>query len=109
MKFPTMPDLMVAVLQGRRHIRQQRRKSLFAIDERPRHEILAIQVQKIDQEEDEADGVAGIDASWIMLNEVMPSGPRRTVRRRDRPGGRRATIGPWQSRDIYASSRARCA
>ena len=60
MKFPTMPDLMVAVLHGRRHIRQQRRKSLFAIAERPRHEILAIPVQKIEQEEDEADGVAGI-------------------------------------------------
>jgi hypothetical protein len=51
---------MIAVLQGRRCIREQRGEARFAIDERPRDEVFAVVVQKIEQEEDEAGGVAGI-------------------------------------------------
>ena len=39
-------------------------------------------MQKIEQEQDEAGGVIR-EASWIMLNEVMPSGPTPHIHRRD--------------------------
>jgi hypothetical protein len=60
MKFPAAPDLAIAVLQGRRCIREQRGQARLTIDERPRHQILAVDVEKIEQEEHETGGVAGI-------------------------------------------------
>jgi hypothetical protein len=75
MKFPAVADLMIAVLQGRRYAREQRGKPRLAINERPRHEIFAVEVQEIEQKENEAGGVAGVRCQLDRLNDVMPSGP----------------------------------
>jgi|SRR5580700_6873652 hypothetical protein len=37
-------------------------------------QIFAVEVQKIEQEEDEGAALPLSDANWIMLNEVTPSG-----------------------------------
>lgn len=68
MKFRAAPDLMIAILQGRVGIREQPGKARLAIDERPRHQILALEVQKIEQEEHEAGGVAGIRSQLEALS-----------------------------------------
>ena len=58
MKPAAMPDLVIAIVQGRVCIRQQFGEPRLALDERPRIEILAVEVQKIEQEEDECSGIA---------------------------------------------------
>jgi hypothetical protein len=60
MKFPAAPDLMITVLQRWRCIREQRGEARLALDERPRHEIFAVDVKKIEQKEHERGGVADI-------------------------------------------------
>jgi hypothetical protein len=60
MKFPAAPDLVIAVMQARIHIRKQRREPHLAIDERPRSEIFAVDVEKIEQKEHERRGVAAV-------------------------------------------------
>ena len=65
---------MIAVVQRRICRRQQPGEPVLALDQGTGAEILAVEVEQIEQEEHEAGGVAGIDANWIMLNEVMPSG-----------------------------------
>ena len=60
MEPAAMPDLVIAIVQGRVCIRQQFGEPRLALDERPRIEILAVEVQKIEQEEDERGGVAAV-------------------------------------------------
>jgi hypothetical protein len=55
-----MPDLVIAVVQGRRCIREQLGQPRLALDERPGAQILAVEVQKIEQEEDERRGIAAV-------------------------------------------------
>ena len=68
-----MADLVIAVVQGRARIRQQTGEPFLALDQRPWAQILAVEMQKAEQEEDEGGGVAAVGASWIMLKEVTPS------------------------------------
>jgi hypothetical protein len=58
MKRPAVPDLVIAVVQGRTRIRQQGSKLRLPLNQRPRAQIFAIEVQKIEQEEDQRGGVA---------------------------------------------------
>ena len=54
------PDLVIAVLQGRSRGCQQNGEPLLAFDQRALDEILAVEVKQIEQEENEAGGVAGV-------------------------------------------------
>jgi hypothetical protein len=66
------PDLVIAVLQGRFHPRQQAGEPFLAIDQRPCGKILAVEVEKIEQKEYQPAALPASDAIWIMLNEVIP-------------------------------------
>ncbi len=59
MKRTAVPDL-VMVVQGRTRIRQQRGEARLALNQRPHTQIFAVEVQKIEQEEDQPVGVARI-------------------------------------------------
>jgi hypothetical protein len=59
-KFPAVPDLVIAVMQRRARIRQQSCKTRLALNQRPRAEILAVEMEKIEEEEDERGGVAAV-------------------------------------------------
>jgi|HubBroStandDraft_6_1064221.scaffolds.fasta_scaffold171101_4 hypothetical protein len=48
----------------------------LALEQRPRAEILAVEVEKIEQEEDRRGGRDGIRWAWIMVNEVTPPAGR---------------------------------
>ena len=58
MELAAVPDLMIAVVQRRRRIRQQVGELQLALDQRPRAQILAVEVHKIEQEEYERSGIA---------------------------------------------------
>jgi len=51
-KSRPLSDDMVTVMQAGGGIREQRPKPLLAFDQRPRTEILPVEVQKIEQEKD---------------------------------------------------------
>ena len=53
-------DLVIAVLQGGFRRGQQTGEPLLAFDQRALGEILAVEIKKIEQEEDETGGVAGV-------------------------------------------------
>ena len=65
MEPAAMPDLVIAIVQGRVCIRQQFGEPRLALDERPRIEILAVEVQKIEQEEDERRRVAAVACELV--------------------------------------------
>jgi hypothetical protein len=67
-----LPDDMVAVMQARRGVREQAAEPLFALDERPRPEIVAVEVKEIEQEEDERRRVAAVGGE---LDDVEGGGP----------------------------------
>ena len=75
MKPAAMPDLVIAIVQGRVCIRQQFGEPRLALDERPRIEILAVEVQKIEQEEDQRGRVAAIRGELDDVEGGVPSGP----------------------------------
>jgi len=60
MKFPAANDLVISVVQGWRRIRQQRGEPGLPLDQRPRPQIFAIGVQKIEQKEHQRRGVAAV-------------------------------------------------
>ena len=60
MKRPAVPDLVIAVVQGRTRIRQQRGEARLALNQWPHAQIFAVEVQKIEQEEDERGGIAAV-------------------------------------------------
>jgi hypothetical protein len=55
-----VPDLVIAVVQGRTRIRQQRGEARLGLNQRPHVQIFAVEVQKIEQEEDERGGIAAV-------------------------------------------------
>jgi len=55
-----VPGLVIAVVQRGRRIRQQGGKPRFALDKRLRAKIFAVEIQKIEQEEDQRRGVAAV-------------------------------------------------
>jgi hypothetical protein len=55
-----VPKLVIAVMQRRRRIRQQRGERVLTLDQRTRAEIFAVEVKKIEQEEDESGGIAAV-------------------------------------------------
>jgi hypothetical protein len=59
-KIPGAPNLMIAVLQQRRYIRQQLSKVLLPLQQRRRVGDLSVEVKQIEQEEDEVIGIADI-------------------------------------------------
>ena len=63
MEGAAMAKLVIAVMQRRRRMRQQRREALLPLDQRPRPQIFAVEMEKIEQEEDERGGIAVSDAS----------------------------------------------
>jgi hypothetical protein len=60
MKRAAVPDLVIAVVQGRVRVRKQGGEPRLPLDQRPRTEIFAVEVQKIEQEEDQRGGVAAV-------------------------------------------------
>jgi len=60
MKRTAVPDLVMAVVQGRTRIRQQRGEARLALNQRPHTQIFAVEVQNIEQEEDERGGIAAV-------------------------------------------------
>ena len=54
------PDDMIAVMQAWCGVPEQRAEPLLALDQRPRPEIFAVEVKKIEQEEDERRRVAAV-------------------------------------------------
>jgi hypothetical protein len=74
-KGRALADDMVAGVKARRGVHEQCYEPLLALDQRPRPEILALEIQKIEQEEDSAAALTLSNASCTILNEVMPSGP----------------------------------
>lgn len=60
MKFPAVPDLVIAAMHGRARIRQQSCKTRLALNQRPRAEILAVEMEKIEEAGDERGGVAAV-------------------------------------------------
>jgi hypothetical protein len=96
--------LVIAVLQGRSRLRQQTGEPFLAFDQWPCREILAVEVEKIEQEEHKAGGVAGVgrqldhaergdavgaDAAQLAVEISLAGG-----KRRDRPGDLRIFRGP---------------
>ena len=51
---------MIAVLQRRLRPREQAGEPFLALDQGPHGEILAVEIEKIEQKEHQAGGVAGI-------------------------------------------------
>ena len=64
------PDDMIAVMQAWCGVPEQRAEPLLALDQRPRPEIFAVEVEKIEQEEDERRRVAAVRSE---LNDVEGS------------------------------------
>ena len=61
---------MIAVMQAWCGVPEQRAEPLLALDQRPRPEIFAVEVEKIEQEEDERRRVAAVRSE---LNDVEGS------------------------------------
>ena len=55
-----VPDLVIAVMQGRTDIGEQGGNPRLALDQRPHADVLAVEVQKIEQEEHERRPRAGV-------------------------------------------------
>jgi hypothetical protein len=55
-----LADDVVAVMQARWGVREQGAEPLLALDQRPRPEIPAIEIQKIEQEEDQRRRIAAV-------------------------------------------------
>src|SRR4029077_5813594 len=67
-----LPDLVIAVLQGRTSFRQQISKSLLSLTQRRGADHLAVEVQQIKQEEDESGGVARIRSRLDQAERGLP-------------------------------------
>jgi hypothetical protein len=55
-----VPDLVIAVMQGRTDIGEQGGNPRLALDQRPHAEVLAVEVQKIEQEEHQRGGIDAV-------------------------------------------------
>ena len=55
-----MPDLLIAILQGRVRIRQECSKPRLPFNQRPRAQIFAVEMEKIEKEESEHRGIAPV-------------------------------------------------
>ena len=60
MERPAVPGLVIAVVQGRTRLGQQFGELRLALDERPRGDVVAVEIQKIEQEEHQRRGVAAV-------------------------------------------------
>ena len=60
MEGAALPSLVIAVMQGRARMRQQGSKPRLALDQRPRADVLAVEVQKIEQEKHERRGITAV-------------------------------------------------
>jgi len=88
---------MVAVMQAGRSIREKGAQPLLALDQRPRPEIFAVKVEKIEREEDQRRRVAAVRSElhdverrskWTILasaDRLAPGSRRELARDRD-PG-----------------------
>jgi hypothetical protein len=67
--------VIIAVTQGRHDTRHERGgEPRLALDQRPRADIVAVEMQKIELKSTSPAALPASDAAWIMLNEVRPSG-----------------------------------
>jgi hypothetical protein len=73
LRIATCSTLPVLV-DGRRGTRQQFRQARLALDQRQRPDILAVEMQKIENEIHQPGRVAGIRGGLDHADEVMPSG-----------------------------------
>jgi hypothetical protein len=104
MERRALAAVIIAVVQGRRGARQQRGKARLALDQRQRAHILAVEMQKVEDEEHEPGRFAGIrrgldhaergnavrkDAAQFAVEVSLA----RTERRHGR-GDRRVFMGP---------------
>ena len=103
-KSRALADDMIAVMQRRAVRRQQGGQPLFALDQWPRAQILAVEMQQIEQKEHQPGSVAGVgsglnaaergdavgaDAAQFAV-EIGLAG----IERRDGPGDRRIFLRP---------------
>jgi hypothetical protein len=51
MKRAAVPNLVIAILKGGTRLRQQGGEPALTLDQRPRAEIFAVEIEKIEQEE----------------------------------------------------------
>ena len=66
-KSRALPDHMVAVMEARPGVCEQRAQPLLALDQRPRPQILAVEVEKIEQKENQR---CRVDAIRSKLDDV---------------------------------------
>jgi hypothetical protein len=59
-KGRALADDMVAVMQRRRSVGEQRGEPVLALDQWPRAEILTVEIEQIEQEENQCRGVAAV-------------------------------------------------
>jgi hypothetical protein len=60
MERTSVPDLVVAVMQGSIGVRQQTRETFLALDEGPGAEILAVEIEQIEQKQDQCRRLAAV-------------------------------------------------
>jgi hypothetical protein len=74
MERQAMAGVVIAVMQRRRDTRQQRRERRFPLDQRPRADVVVVEMQKVEDEIHQPGRVAGVRRGLVKLKEVMPSG-----------------------------------
>jgi hypothetical protein len=57
--------VIIAVVQGRRDTRHQRREPRLALDQRSGADVVAVEMQKVEDEEHQPGRVADIRRAWI--------------------------------------------
>jgi hypothetical protein len=107
MKCAPAADLVVAVMQGSIGVRQQTRKTFLACGEGPGAEILAVEIEQIEEEEDQRGGVpvvrselddvergnaVGSDAAQFAITIGLAG-----AKLRHSPGNRRIFVGPVEA------------
>jgi hypothetical protein len=60
MEGRTLSAVVIAVMQGRRHTRQQRGKPRLALDQRPGADVVAVEMQKVENKKHQPGCVTGI-------------------------------------------------
>jgi hypothetical protein len=68
-----MTDLVIIISQRVRRTIQQRCQPGLAVHQRQRGQVLAVQVQQVEEEEDQRSLTVSV-AFWMRLNAVVPSG-----------------------------------
>ena len=72
-KTGAIAAVIVAVMQRRLHAREQSGKPRLALDQRQRGDVIAVEMQKVEDEIHQPGRVAGVGRG-LDVNDVMPSG-----------------------------------